>query len=561
VIPTLERVEFLRKIHLFHGLKDEDLTSIAEKMDEQMFGTDQEIFHQGQEGDRFFIIYTGKVRVLRREGGKERELASRVDFDTFGESSVLNHNRHSATVLAAEETLLLTLSRPRFQELVKTIPELHQKFEVSINTHRMEHRLRFTWLEEGEGIFFLARRHIIELWRGLTGPVLALILPGVLLILYGLTATPLLLYLAGAAFLAALLWIGWRALDWSNDYYIVTNRRVIWLEKVIGLYDSRQEAPLTAVLSVNSETDVTGRLLGYGDVIIRTFVGKITFASVGSPTVVEDLVRERWDRNKEVSRQANVGALKQAIRQKLGLQPPQPAAPAPKVVQKPLYRPDLLRILFANLFKLRFEESGTIVYRKHLVVLFEQTWVPGLLFLGIFSWLLYNLFTGPVVFGTLETTLVIFLVFLGLWWLYQYVDWKNDIFQVTSDQIMDVDKTPLGKVQKNVAPLDNILSMEARREGLLQVLFNYGNVYITVGSSQMVFENVMDPSAVQQDIDRRRVARRDKQEQDQALAERDRLAEFFAMYHNQADELRQELEARKQALPSPDPTAPETEVK
>ena len=43
--------------------------------------------------------------------------------------------------------------------------------------------------------------------------------------------------------LPALGWIAWTYLDWTNDLYIVTNQRVVYVEKVIGIYDSREEAP------------------------------------------------------------------------------------------------------------------------------------------------------------------------------------------------------------------------------------------------------------------------------------------------------------------------------
>ena len=54
----------------------------------------------------------------------------------------------------------------------------------------------------------------------------------------------------------------------------------------------------------------------------------------------------------------------------------------------------------------------------------------------------------------------------------EYVDWSNDIFQVTPDQIMDIDKTPLGQVTSDIAALENILSIEHKRIGILQLFFN-----------------------------------------------------------------------------------------
>jgi hypothetical protein len=495
------------------------------------------------------------VAVSRTERRGVKELGSLVEGDYFGEEALIRRQRRSATVSAEQETIVLTLSREAFDALVKKVADLRAKLAVAISSRRLARRSRFQWLEPGEMVYFVTRRHEVELWRALAWPVFSLLAPLGLLLFYALTITPALLYLAGALFLAILLWLAWRALDWTNDFYIVTNRRVIWVEKVIGLYDSRQEAPLTAILSVNSETDVTGRMLGYGDVIVRTFVGKIVFHHVGHPDEVVALVRQYWERTRDFSRRSNIDALKDAIRSKLGLAAPQPPPAAPKPAIKPLYKPGLFQILGMNLFKLKFEDSGTIIYRKHWIVLMRQTFVPGAATLGCLAWLLWSVFGGPLTWTTFDTVLLIFLLLAFLWWLYQYVDWSNDIFQVTADQVLDIDRTPLGQVKKNVAPLDNILNLEARRDGFLQVMFNYGNVYITVGGAQLIFEDVMDPPAVQQDIDRRRVARREKQEQDRAAVERDRLAEFFAMYHTNAEGFRDEQEDRgaPAAQPNPDP--------
>lgn len=87
--------------------------------------------------------------------------------------------------------------------------------------------------------------------------------------------------------------------DWSNDYYIVTSQRVIWMEKVVGIFDSRMEAPLGTILSVGVETDAVGRILDYGNVIVRTFVGKIPFNNVHHPYHASRLVEEYWARQGE----------------------------------------------------------------------------------------------------------------------------------------------------------------------------------------------------------------------------------------------------------------------
>jgi hypothetical protein len=54
----------------------------------------------------------------------------------------------------------------------------------------------------------------------------------------------------------------------------------------------------------------------------------------------------------------------------------------------------------------------------------------------------------------------------------------------------------------------------------------------------MDFFDVFNPSGIQQDIDSRRMARIERKNQAEVLAERDRMAEFFAMYHQSSEEIR-----------------------
>jgi hypothetical protein len=135
--------------------------------------------------------------------------------------------------------------------------------------------------------------------------------------------------------------------------------------------------------------------------------------------------------------------------------------------------------------------------------------------------------------------LISFMPLFG-WFVYQVMDWSNDHFEVTNDQIIDVDRKPFGTETRNVAPLDSILGTQYERRGILGNLFNFGTVHITAGGNKLAFEDVMDPATVQSDIDRRRMARKVKQEEGKLAADRDRMAEWLAAYHQAADQLKEE---------------------
>jgi hypothetical protein len=127
-----------------------------------------------------------------------------------------------------------------------------------------------------------------------------------------------------------------------------------------------------------------------------------------------------------------------------------------------------------------------------------------------------------------------------LWWLYQYADWSNDIYQVTADQVIDVERKPLGRENKKTAPLDNVLDIEYERTGLIGLIMNFGTVFLNIGGTKFQFNNVFDPSQVQQDIFRRMAERKNKKKQVENEKERERLAEWFATYHRNAEDLRRQ---------------------
>ncbi|HEX2698070.1 MAG TPA: cyclic nucleotide-binding domain-containing protein, partial [Anaerolineales bacterium] len=551
-------------------MREEELTSIAEKMREDVFDEGQDVFKEGAVADRFYIISRGRVQITQMRGKEKVSLAWLVGGDYFGEEALYANRRRSATVTAVERDSLFSLSRDEFNEIIKRFPKLKSAFEVSIASRRLARQLRFKWLWSDEVVYFVARKHVILLARALTGPVLALVIPLGLLIAFFTLRSLIANVLAGASFFAILFWGIWNAIDWSNDYYIVTNQRAIWLEKVIGLYDSRQEAPLSTILSVSVETDMTGRLLDYGNVVVRTFVGRLPFSHVSHPYQAAQMIEEQWARTKHFASRAEKEAMRDTIRMKLGLKVEEKTQET-KPPEKPIsirvpYRPSWWRLLFANWFKLRTEDSGTITYHKHWYVLLRQTLQPTLIILlalGGIAARVYTLwqtpgaklydFTNGIQVDLVAIFLVAALIPLIGWWIYQYIDWSNDIFQVTPDQILDLDRKPFGTEERRAAPLENILSMEYKRLGLIGYLFNFGTVEISVGGTKLAFEDVLDPAAVQADIDRRRAARIAKKREAEANAERERMADWLASYHENAKELYQEEEQKEQEQPKVEP--------
>jgi len=569
VIETPARVAFLKKIHLFSGMEDDELETIADEMDELSVVNGGVVFEQDTKAEGFYLIYKGSVRIFRRQEGKETQLALLVKHDYFGEMGLIARRKRSGTVVATSDTILFVLTRSDFEKLFKETPQLRLNMDVAVRSRQLARKLQFKWLRGDEVIYFLARKHRVILYENLVLPSLVVLVPMALFLGWlSIAKFFIVAFAAGLSFVAWLGWMIWIIIDWGNDYYIVTNQRVIWLEKVVGIYDSRQESPLSTILGVDVETGQLGRILDFGNVIMRTYVGKIHFNNVSHPDQAAHMIEEYWNRTREHAAGLEKDAMKNAIRKRLGLPMPKPkrgfGEPAP-VVKKEAPPPKrtagglaFLRFLGANTLKLRYESGDHVVYRKHWVVLVIESWMPFAGSLGLILLFIYRLFViafDPALslisfqggFHADTWAAVFFLSLLPFiaWLIYEIMDWSNDKFEVTAEQIIDIDRRPFGTESRNAAQLENILSTRYERKGALGYLFNFGTVYITVGGSKLAFEDVMDPATVQSDIDRRRMARSAQQNEAKIAGERDRMADWLATYHKSAQDFYSEEKKQK----------------
>ena len=93
---------------------------------QEHFEPGQEVFHQGDIGDRVYIVLSGKADVLR----DERKIASLARGDYFGEMALLQQATRNATVRCVEPMDVLALPKREFSVLSANLPELRRSFET-----------------------------------------------------------------------------------------------------------------------------------------------------------------------------------------------------------------------------------------------------------------------------------------------------------------------------------------------------------------------------------------------------------------------------------------------
>jgi len=109
-------------------LPQEKWDELARAVEDQVVAPGTVIFRQGDQGDKFYLIRTGSVRVFREDGGLETELSVLRAGDDFGEMALFMDEPRSATVAALEETRLMVLSKEQFQRILKGFPQVTFSF-------------------------------------------------------------------------------------------------------------------------------------------------------------------------------------------------------------------------------------------------------------------------------------------------------------------------------------------------------------------------------------------------------------------------------------------------
>jgi uncharacterized membrane protein YdbT with pleckstrin-like domain len=450
--------------------------------------------------------------------------------------------------------------------------QLGRQAQVVAQSHAQR---RYRWLANDEIIRHEVRRHWIVALASIAPAIVLTILFGWLLVLVleWQSGSMLAWVAVGALGVMTLGAWFWGIVDYTNDYLIVTNLRVVRQEKIVLVNQKLQAAPLEKIQDVNLNQDVWGVYLGFADLEVQTPGpgGNIHFDRVADfDRVAKEIQHERDLRRRHYQASGKqliyqvlenrFGATLALPNRVLGLELSPGAAalpPAPAGLEwlawltGGMRRNPLTGRLQSNMAVVTPGAPGTQpapaaaatavrtalpaapavarnderhVWHKHWFVLVRVGALPTLALIATLS--LAAFFYISAMNGAL-VILFLFLASASAGWLaWNVADWHNDVYILDRDQLIDIEQRPLGlQKKKRTAGMRQIVDIRLDVPSPLHYLLNFGNVFVQTAAAdgEFTFLNVRNPSGVMETI-RRRLdqARQDEERQ----AARQRAQEF-----------------------------------
>ena len=555
----------LKTIPLFASLKEAELDYINSIVRSASYSTDQVIFTVGEKSDKLCIIDTGQVRVRRRDSsGAETITRFLGPGQSIGEVGLLRDEPRNATVEAVVDTTLFTINKDDFLAMLARFPSIGARLEEAASSREVP-LSRFDWQEPDEVAVWVAYRNVIPfIFESLPGLALRLGIAVVIAVLAfylagrGILSSGIqVLMIAAAVALFGLTW-AWYIVDWTNDYLVVTNRRIVHVERYGFIREIREEIPVQVVQDVVlKRSGPLEAMLGLADITVASIGGKLSFTHAPRPEHIQELILDQRTRIQHESRREERRAIRQELLKVVVpttlVQPPEldqlvPSAqgalvlvPAPEAqpAGPPPAPPAASAVATSQSAAqgwrrrlrpaIRPETPDDLIWRKHWLVLARRFIGPTIVLLVILAtsitlWLASGAALWPLLF---------ILPDIGYFW-WEYGVWNGDVYILSTNRIIDIERLPLGlRSLRRESTLDRIQDIDVSIPNLIATLFDMGNVTIktAAGGDDFTFASVPHPHTIQRDIFHRLAEFRRKEQEQERRQRFEEMAKWLKVYN------------------------------
>lgn len=127
---------FLKSCTDLSAVPPRELKELVISFKPEFFKADEVVFRQGTNPDKFYIIESGKIKVVRWEEDTEEIINVLREGDFFGEKALFEQTVRYADIVCLTDCHLFTLSKESFEALINKSPKLKGVIEDRIQSYK-----------------------------------------------------------------------------------------------------------------------------------------------------------------------------------------------------------------------------------------------------------------------------------------------------------------------------------------------------------------------------------------------------------------------------------------
>jgi CRP-like cAMP-binding protein len=130
--------DVLKKTYLFYTLDSGELETLARSARLETFPKGRVIFDEGDEGGPLYVVKSGRVSIKKSldEEGQRSQLAELGQYFFFGEISLFDGGKRSASVEAVEDTECVIIEKSDFWAAMMANPaSAHKVYRAILSVH------------------------------------------------------------------------------------------------------------------------------------------------------------------------------------------------------------------------------------------------------------------------------------------------------------------------------------------------------------------------------------------------------------------------------------------
>ena len=104
--------------HCFDFIPPTNIQALFARFEKSHYATGDVVISQGDEGNYFYVIQSGRARVERSSGTKTTALTDLKPGDNFGQDALISNLPRNATVIMLSGGTLMHLSKDHFESLL-----------------------------------------------------------------------------------------------------------------------------------------------------------------------------------------------------------------------------------------------------------------------------------------------------------------------------------------------------------------------------------------------------------------------------------------------------------